>query len=150
MPESSAVKELFTNNVAMNQCEDCKPTPPGPQKVSNLVRDPALNVKYDDAWFLKQNPQHWTNLRTMGLIKDLTKEEEDPIMKLNPTLYKVVQANKADESNFTDPFQKIMEQQSKWTSANKNYGYIKDVVYRSDLDHPNSMHNMTTNQNASM
>lgn len=86
----------------------------------------------------------------MGLIKDLSKEEEDPIMKLNPTLYKVVQANKADEANFTDPFQKIMEQQSKWTSANKNHGYIKDVVYRSDLDHPNSMHNMTTNQNASM
>jgi hypothetical protein len=45
----------------------------------------------------------------MGLIKDLTKYEEDPIMKLNPTLYKVVE-NKLDKSNFTDPFQKIMEQ----------------------------------------
>jgi len=45
----------------------------------------------------------------MGLIKDLTKDEDDPIMKLNPTLYKVVQANKRDEANFADPFQKIME-----------------------------------------
>ena len=74
-----------------------------------MVREPALNAKYDDAWFLKQNPQHWNNLRTMGLLKDLTKEEDDPIMMLNPTLYKVVQANKRDEANFTDPFQKIME-----------------------------------------
>ena len=53
-------------------------------------------------------------MRTMGLIKDLTKEEDDPIMKLNPTLYRVVQANKAEDTNFTDPFQKIMQQQSKW------------------------------------
>jgi hypothetical protein len=92
VPESSAVRELFTNNVATKLAlglSDEKPRP-GPQKVSNLVRDPALNVKYDDAWFLKQNPQHWTNLRTMGLLKDLSKEEEDPIMKLNPTLYQVV------------------------------------------------------------
>ena len=43
-----------------------------------------------------------------------------------------------------------MEQQGKWTAANKNHGYIKDVVYRSDLDHPNSMHNTTSGQNASM
>lgn len=27
---------------------------------------------------------------------------------------------------------------------------MKDVVYRSDLDHPNSMHNTTSGQNASM
>lgn len=32
-------------------------------------------------------------------------------MKLNPTLYKVVQAeHDTDRKNFTDPFQKIMEQ----------------------------------------
>ena len=89
-------------------------------------------------------------MRTMGLIKDLTKEEDDPIMKLNPTLYRVVQAGKREDANFTDPFQKIMQQQSKWTTSNQNHGYIKDMVYRSDLDHPNSMHNMTTNQNLSM
>ena len=89
--ESSKVKELFTNNVATDVCDDCKPTAATPQTVSSLVSNPVLNVKYDDAWFLKQNPQHWNNLRTMGLLKDVTKEEEDPIMKLNPTLYKVVQ-----------------------------------------------------------
>ena len=39
----------------------------------------------------------------MGQLKDLTAKEDDPIMKLNPTLYKVVE-NKLDESNFSDPF----------------------------------------------
>jgi hypothetical protein len=39
----------------------------------------------------------------MGIIDKLTKDEDDPIMKLNPTLYKVVQ-EKRDESNFTNPF----------------------------------------------
>ena len=62
-----------------------------------------MNMKYDDAWFLQQNPQSWNNIRTMGLMKDLTKKEDDPIMRLNPTLYKVVE-NKQDPSNFTDPF----------------------------------------------
>ena len=85
------MRELFTNNVAIDQCDDCKPKPGAPQTVSNLVSNPTLNVKYDDAWFLKQNPQHWNNLRTMGLLKDIAKDEDDPIMKLNPTLYKVVQ-----------------------------------------------------------
>jgi|TARA_B110000305_G_C19114419_1_gene481307 hypothetical protein len=69
-----------------------------------------LNVKYDDAWYLKNNPQHWANLKTIGQIKDLTKEEDDPIMKMNPTLYKVVDANKNIDGNFSDPFHKIMEQ----------------------------------------
>ena len=91
VPESSKIKEIFTSNVALNQCDNCKHKDAAPQKVSNLVEDPKLNLKYDDAWFLKQNPQHWNNIRTMGLIKDIGKEEEeDPIMKLNPTLYKVV------------------------------------------------------------
>jgi len=54
------------------------------------MKEPKLNSKYDDAWYLLHNPQHWNNLRTMGQLKDLTKIEEDPIMKLNPTLYKVV------------------------------------------------------------
>lgn len=45
----------------------------------------------------------------MGSIKNITKREDDPVMKLNPTLYKVVE-NKQDESNFTDPFHKIMQQ----------------------------------------
>ena len=67
------------------------------------MQNPKMNMKYDDAWFLQQNPQSWNNMRTMGLIKDLTKKEDDPIMRLNPTLYKVVE-NKMDESNFTDPF----------------------------------------------
>jgi len=46
----------------------------------------------------------------VGQLKELTKQEEDPIMKLNPTLYKQVQVSK-QESNFTDPFHKIMMQQ---------------------------------------
>ena len=86
----------------------------------------------------------------MGLLKDLTKEEDDPIMMLNPTLYKQVQATKHDPNNFTDPFQKIMETQHQWTAPNQNNGFIKDLVYRSDLDHPNSMHNVLTNQSQKM
>jgi hypothetical protein len=70
-------------------------------------------------------------------------------MKLNPTLYKVVE-NKLDQSNFTDPFQKIMQQQSSWISTNQKHGYVKDMVYRTDLDHPNSMHNKLTGQQESM
>lgn len=31
-------------------------------------------------------------------------------MKMNPTLYKVVDANKNIDGNFSDPFHKIMEQ----------------------------------------
>jgi hypothetical protein len=49
-------------------------------------------------------------VRTVGKLADLTKTEEDPIMRLNPTLYKVVQEAKPDPKNFTDPFAKIMEQ----------------------------------------
>ena len=111
VPESSMVKELFTNNVAvaLHGWEDREAKPEPEKKVSNLVSAPKMNEKYDDAWFLKHNPQHWNNLRTLGLIKDLTKDEEDPIMKLNPTLYKVVNAKVQEDSNFTDPFQKIMQ-----------------------------------------
>jgi len=72
-----------------------------------------MNVKYDDAWFLKHNPQYWNNLRTVGNLKDLTKQDEDPVMQLNPTLYKQVQVSK-EQNNFTDPFHKIMEQQNQW------------------------------------
>ena len=91
VPESSKVKELFTNNTASNTCDLCKPLKDPDVKVSNLVSDPQLNLKYDDAWFLQNNPQHWNNLRTKGLLKDQLNAEEDPIMALNPTLYKVVE-----------------------------------------------------------
>jgi len=91
VPESSKIKEIFTSNVAMNKCDDCKDKDAAPQKLSNLTEAPKMNSKYDDAWFLKQNPQHWSNLRTMDLVKNIGKEEEeDPVMKLNPALYKVV------------------------------------------------------------
>lgn len=103
------VKQLFTNDVALDQCKDCRAPDPASAKVSNLTSNPKINMKYDDAWFLQQNPQSWNNIRTMGLMKDLTKKEDDPIMRLNPTLYKVVE-NKQDPNNFTDPFQKIMQQ----------------------------------------
>ena len=43
-------------------------------------------------------------MRTMGLLKDIGNVDDDPIMKLNPTLYKAVQTKKNDSSNFTDPF----------------------------------------------
>jgi hypothetical protein len=35
-------------------------------------------------------------------------------MKLNPTLYKIIETAsvREDKKNFTDPFQKIMEQQN--------------------------------------
>lgn len=56
--------------------------------MSNLVNKPKLNDKYEDAWFLKQNPQYWANLRAMDSLAKITQnEEDDPIMKLNPTLY---------------------------------------------------------------
>ena len=82
----------------------------------------------------------------MGLLKDTKKDEDDPIMKLNPTLYKAVAVKRNDPGNFTDPFQKIMEQQHQWEDQNANFGYIKNLVYRSDIDHPNSLHNSTTQQ----
>lgn len=147
VPETSKVKELFTNNVALDICDDCKPAVPGKLGVSNLINEPSLNVKYDDAWFLKENPQHWANIKTIGQIKDLTKEEDDPIMKLNPTLYKVVDANKNIDKNFSDPFHKIMEQQQTWIN---NSSYVRDIVYRTDLDHPNSQHNTTAQVSDSM
>lgn len=56
VPEGSKVKELFTGNVAMNVCEDCKPKDPSNKGISNLIADPKLNLKYDDAWFLQHNP----------------------------------------------------------------------------------------------
>ena len=87
-------------------------------------------------------------MRTIGDIRKMTGREDDPIMKLNPTLYKVVE-NKLDQSNFTDPFQNIMRQQNQWIETNQKHGYVKDMVYRSDLDHPNSMHNNLA-QNDSM
>lgn len=104
------IKHLFTNNVAADQCDNCKEAEPAPTAVSNLVGKATINSKYDDAWYLKHNPQQWTNVRTLGKLADLTKTEDDPIMRLNPTLYKVVQERRADPKNFTDPFQKIMEQ----------------------------------------
>ena len=104
VPETSKVKELFTNDIYTGlNTENSRSMKDPVVKVSNLVSDPQLNLKYDDAWFLQQNPQHWNNLRTKGLLKDLCNEEEDPILALNPTLYKVVQ-NQTDEKNFTDPF----------------------------------------------
>ena len=108
--ECQMIKHLFTNDVALGQCDNCKPEEPGAVTVSNLVGKPTINSKYDDAWYLKHNPQQWANVRTVGKLADLTMAEEDPIMRLNPTLYKVVQEARADPKNFTDPFQKIMEQ----------------------------------------
>ena len=84
------IKHIFTNNVAVDLCDACKPEQVGPSTVSNLVGSTKINTKYDDAWYLKHNPQQWTNVRTLGKLSELTKVEEDPIMRLNPTLYKVV------------------------------------------------------------
>jgi len=80
----------------------------------------------------------------MGLVKDIGKEqEEDPIMKLNPTLYKVVQARQED--NFTDPFKKIMDQQHQWMQHKEANPMVKNFIYRTEYDHPHSLHNTTTN-----
>lgn len=38
----------------------------------------------------------------MSLLSKLGEDDDDPIMKLNPTLYKVVQAD--IDNNFFDPF----------------------------------------------
>jgi len=82
-------------------------------------------------------------VRTLGKLSALTKDENDPIMRLNPTLYNVVKEAKADPNNFTDPFHQIMRQQHQWIDNTKDK-YIKDVLYRSDLDHPMSQHNQTS------
>lgn len=143
--EGQMIKHLFTNDVVVDQYDNFEPKPsePGAATVSNLVGKPTINSKYDDAWYLKYNPQQWTNVRTVGKLSELTKTEEDPIMRLNPTLYKVVQEARADPKNFTDPFQKIMEQQHKWIDKGDSQ-FINNLVYRSDLDHPLSMHNQAT------
>lgn len=52
VPESSMVKQLFTNDVALDQCKDCRAPDPASAKVSNLTQNPKINMKYDDAWFL--------------------------------------------------------------------------------------------------
>ena len=54
--ENNMIKHLFTGDVAANKCGDCKEGAPPPSKVSNLLNNPHMNNKYDDAWFLKQNP----------------------------------------------------------------------------------------------
>lgn len=104
------VKHLFTGDVAVNKCSDCKPSDAGPEKVSNLLSKPEMNTKYDDAWFLKHNPQYWNNIRTTGLLSEQTAQTDDPIMQLNPTLYKQV-AVQSSKDNFKDPFHQIMESQ---------------------------------------
>ena len=139
------VKHLFTGDVAVGTCSDCKPTHAPPEKVSNLLSKPEMNVKYDDAWFLKHNPQYWNNLRTTGLLSEVTAPSADPIMQLNPTLYKQVAVQSAAD-NFKDPFHQIMESQHQWICTNQKYGFVKDMVYRTDIDHPNSMHNQVTAQ----
>ena len=103
------IKTLFTGDAAPAMSELGKPGEPPAASVSNLVGKPTINSKYDDAWYLKHNPQQWANVRTVGKLSELVKPEEDPIMRLNPSLYKVVQEARADPANFTDPFQKIME-----------------------------------------
>jgi len=60
------VKTLFTGDVASNKCNICKEGESAPAKVSNLLQNPHMNEKYDDAWFLKHNPQYWNNIRTTG------------------------------------------------------------------------------------
>jgi hypothetical protein len=61
--ETSMVKHLFTGDVAVSKCDDCRDSAGVPKTVSNLIQDPRMNTKYDDAWFLKHNPQYWNNLR---------------------------------------------------------------------------------------
>ena len=51
------IKHIFTNNVAVDLCDACKPEQVGPSTVSNLVGSTKINTKYDDAWYLKHNPQ---------------------------------------------------------------------------------------------
>ena len=100
---STIVQDLFTNNAVKNQNDKLVYVNKKPEftnleetivsgastaKVSNLVNKPRLNEKYTDAWFLKENPQFWNNLRAMESLHQMVKDEEDdPIMKLNPTLY---------------------------------------------------------------
>jgi len=67
------VKHLFTGDVAINKCKDCKDKSVPKTKISNLISSPKMNTKYDDAWFLQNNPQYWNNIRTVGLLKDITK-----------------------------------------------------------------------------
>lgn len=114
-------------------------------KVSNLVNKPKLNDKYEDAWFLKQNPQYWANLRAIDSLAKITQDDEDdPIMKLNPSLYKVVAEKKVDDQ-MADSFATILRQQGKWMDRS---GFIRDAVNRAELDHPHSLHNATTGSGA--
>ena len=43
-----------------------------------------------------------------------------------------------------------MEQQSKWMKTGEDHAMVKDFIYRSEYDHPNSLHNVTTNQSDRM
>ena len=56
VPASSMIKELFTNDIAADQCDGCRPGDPPLSKVSNLIGKVTMNQKYDDAWYLKNNP----------------------------------------------------------------------------------------------
>lgn len=100
--EANMVKTMFVGDIEAGKCVGYdQPAPP--TKVSNLLQKPALNSKYDDAWFLQNNPQYWNNIRSLGLLSDMTKPEDDPVMAINPALFKEVKARR-EEANFTDPF----------------------------------------------
>mmetsp|Transcript_15333 Transcript_15333/g.23600 ORF Transcript_15333/g.23600 Transcript_15333/m.23600 type:complete len:101 (+) Transcript_15333:647-949(+) len=43
-----------------------------------------------------------------------------------------------------------MEQQSKWMGSNQTHSMVKDFIYRTEYDHPNSLHNVTTGASKKM
>jgi hypothetical protein len=68
-------------------------------------------------------------------------DQNDAVMKLNPTLYKVVSEGKPD--HMQDAFATILKQQGRRMDRS---GFVSDAVNRAELDHPHSLHNAATGQ----
>ena len=102
---------------------------------SNLVDVPRINEKYE----ISRNITSNDDLKTVGLAKNLSR---DPILNLNPSFYQRNQ-NLTSSQQLSDPYVEAFRKTQEYLQSDK--GLVKDFIYRSDFDHPLSVHNQTLN-----
>lgn len=105
---------------------------------SGLVEVPRINEKYEIR--TKDEMIRGRDLKSMEIV---TNRNKDPIMNLNAAFF--THDKKAPLPS--DPYEEIFKKQKEVQDQNlaPKSGYLKGLVYRTDIDHPLSFHNQTLN-----
>ena len=100
---------------------------------SGLVEVPRINEKYEIRTLVGEDVIRGRDLKSMEIVMN---RQKDPIMNLNAAFF-----THDKKAPLSDPYEDIFKKQKEVQDLSSKGGYVKGLVYRTDIDHPLSFHN---------